>query len=183
MGGCYSCNNSSILKNNIRVIHLNGFVEEFDQPISANQVIGNPPTHFVCTSIQLLSSSSIPLLKGDSQLQPGQLYFMLPYSILQDGFSPLDLASLAKRLTAKAKTKPSDYNKSSIVTPLLNQTGFWNSPSRSPCRVGEEEKKSMMNGGRSPCRMQSWKPILESIAEKSLNRRSESDLQELMINV
>jgi hypothetical protein len=45
------------------------------------------------------------------------------------------------------------------------------------------EEKTMMNGGRSPCRMQSWKPILESIAEKSLNRRSESDLQELIINV
>jgi hypothetical protein len=183
MGVCYSCNTPSIRKNNIRIIHLNGFVEEFDQPISANQIIGSPPKHFVCTSIQLLSSSSIPLLKGDSQLQPGQLYFMLPYSILQDGFSPLDLACLAKRLTAKAKAKPCDYNKSPISTPLLNQTVFWNSPSRSPCRVVVEEKTKMNNGGRSPCRMQSWKPILESIAEKSLNRRSESDLQELIINV
>ncbi|CAI8611112.1 unnamed protein product [Vicia faba] len=171
MGACYSCNTSSILKNIIRVVHLNGFVEDFDQPISASQVIGNPPKHFVCTSIQLLSSSYKPLKGDNSQLQPGQLYFMLPYSVLQADVSPVDLACLAKRLTAKgkAKNKPSDYNKSSkAVIPL---------PSRSPCRVGVEEKV-MINGGRGPCRMQSWKPILESIAEKSLNRRSESDLQE-----
>lgn len=180
MGACYSCNTSSILKNNIRVIHLNGFVEDFDQPISASQVIGNPPNYFVCTSIQLLSSSYNPL-KGDSQLQPGQLYFMLPYSILEDGFSPVDLACLAKRLTAKSKTKqPCDYKKSPTAIPSLNQTIPWSSPSRSPCRVGAQEKigMNMMSGGRSPCRMQSWKPILDSITEKPFNRRSESDLQE-----
>ncbi|XP_058728934.1 uncharacterized protein LOC131601180 [Vicia villosa] len=166
MGVCYSCNTSSIFKNMIRVVHLNGFVEDFYQPISASQVIGNLPKHFVCTSVQLLSSSYKPLKRDNSQLLPGQLYFILPYSVLQADVSPMDLACLARRLTAKgkAKNKPCDYNKS---------------PSRSPCRVGMEEKV-MMKGGRSSCRVQSWKPILESIAEKSLNRRSESDLQESM---
>ncbi|XP_058728923.1 uncharacterized protein LOC131601172 [Vicia villosa] len=156
MGACYSCNTSSIFKNMIRVVHLNGFIEDFDQPISASQVIGNLPKHFVCTSIQLLSSSYKPLKRDNSQL-----YFMLPYSVLQADVSPLDLACLAKRLTSKgkAKNKPCDYSKSPTAIPLA---------SRSPCRVGVEEKV-MMNGRRSPCRVQSWKPILESIAEKSLN--------------
>lgn len=173
MGVCYSCNTSSIFKNIIRVVHLDGFVEDFHQPISASQVIGNLPKHFVCTSIQLLSSSYKPLKRDTSQLQPGQLYFMLPYSVLQADVSPVDLACLAKKLTAKGKNKPYDYSKSPTVIPLL---------STSPCRVGMEEKV-MMNGGRSPCRMQSWKPILETIAEKSLNRRTESDLQDIVINV
>ncbi|CAK8564099.1 unnamed protein product [Lathyrus sativus] len=176
MGVCYSCNASSILKNMIRVVHLDGFVEDFHQPISAYQVIGNQPKHFVCTSIQLLSSSYKPLKQDNSQLKPGQLYFMLPYSVLQADVSPVDLACLAKRLSAKAKAKnkPCNYNKSPTVILL---------PSTSPCRVGMEEKVMMNGGRRSPCRMQSWKPILESIAEKSLNRRSESDLQDISINV
>lgn len=169
MGACFSCNSSSTLKN-VRVVHLNGFVEDFEQPISASQVInGNPPEHFVCTSIQLLSFSSKPL-KADTQLQPGQVYFMLPYSILQSDFPPVDLASLAKRLTAIAKTKACDceYNKS-----LTGRPG----------RVGYVAEQigimGMMNGsGQSPCRMKPWRPILDTITEKPLNRRSESDLQE-----
>ncbi|XP_004507890.2 uncharacterized protein [Cicer arietinum] len=165
MGACYSYNTSPKLKNNITVIHFNGFVEYFDQPTSASQVIGNTPKHFLCTSIQLLSSFYKPL-KGDSQLQSGQLYFLLPFSILQaSDFSPVDMACLAKRLTAKAKIKPCDNKKSSTVTPLLSQTNWTTSPARSPCR------------------MQPWKPILDTITEKPFNTRSESDLQDITINV
>ncbi|XP_061361670.1 uncharacterized protein LOC133305458 [Gastrolobium bilobum] len=175
MGVCFSCNSSSTFKN-IRVVHLNGYVEDFDQPISARQVIGNPPKHFVCTSIQLLCSSS-QQLNGDTQLQPGQVYFVLPYSVLQPDVSPVDLASLAKKLTAIAKTKPCESLK---ATSSMSSQNVWSSPSMSPGRFGvtEQYDMSMMNRGRSPCRVQPWKPILDSISEKSLTRRSESDLQD-----
>ncbi|KAK7265228.1 hypothetical protein RJT34_32844 [Clitoria ternatea] len=165
MGACFSCNSSSSIKN-IRVVHLNGYVEDFEQPISVSKVIGYPPKHFVCTSTQLLSSST-KSMAGYSQLQLGQVYFMLPYSILQADVSPVDLATLAKRLTAIAKTSPlCDYTKS-LKT---------NSPSR--VEVAEQFGMSVMKGGHSPCRVQPWKPILDTITEKPLNRRSESDLQE-----
>lgn len=168
MGSCFSFKSSSILKH-VRVVNLNGFVEDFEQPISANLVIDNPSKHFVCTSIQLLSISSKPL-KGDTQLQIGQVYFMLPYSILQAvDFSPVDLACIAKKLTAIAKAKPCDYN---------NSFTAWSSPLRSPARVGVGEQIGMMNGGRSPGRLQSWKPILDTITEKPIHRGRWSDLQE-----
>ena len=180
MGACFSIRSSSTF-NNVRVVHLNGYVEDFEQPISASQVIGNPPKHFVCTSIQLLSSCSSKSLNGDTQLRPGQVYFMLPYSILQDEVSPVDLASLAKRLTAIAKTRPCEYNngnKSIKASPLSSQT-FWSSPSRSPGRVGVQEQIGMMMNGRlGTCSVQPWKPMLDTIREKSFTRRSESDLQE-----
>ncbi|KAK7291870.1 hypothetical protein RIF29_07367 [Crotalaria pallida] len=163
MGACLSCSTSSKF-NNIRVVHINGYVEDFEQPISVGQVIGYPAKHFVCTSIQLLSSSSKPLVR-DTLLQPGQLYFMLPYSILESDVSPVDLALLAKRLTTIAKTRDKSFKASS-----------------SPCRVGVN-KMMMMNGERSPCRVQPWKPILESIKERSFNMRSESDLQDLELRV
>ncbi|KAK7329754.1 hypothetical protein VNO77_23931 [Canavalia gladiata] len=177
MGACFSCNSSSTFKN-VRVVHLNGYVEDFEEPISASQVIGYPPKHFICTSTQLLSCSS-KSLNGDAHLQPGQMYFMLPYSVLQTDFSPVDLASLAKRLTAIGKTRACDSLKGN--SPLSSQTGLWSSPSRSPGRVGvavQVGKSMTMNGGKSPCRLQPWKPILDTIKEKPLNRRSESDLQE-----
>ncbi|CAJ1941793.1 unnamed protein product [Sphenostylis stenocarpa] len=168
MGACFSCNSSSTLKN-IRVVHMNGFVEDFEQPISVRQVIGYPSKQFVCTSTQLLSTSS-KSMNGDTHLQPGQVYFMLPYSVLQADVSPLDLAGLAKRLNAIAKAGPLSNQ---------NQTG-WCSPSSSPGKVGVAEQYGVakMNiGGRSPCKLQ-WKPILDTISEKPFHRRSESDWQE-----
>ncbi|KAK4265531.1 hypothetical protein QN277_026573 [Acacia crassicarpa] len=171
MGGCFSCRLSSTF-NTVRVVHLNGFVEHFEGPISVSQVTGgsgNPSKHFVCTPLQLLSPSSKPL-KKDTLLQPGQVYFMLPFSILQsDASSPVDMASLAKRLTKKAEIRPCSDKSSSIG---------WSSPSGSPGRVGVADQIGVSyGGGRSPCRLKPWKPILDTIREKSFNRR-ESDLQE-----
>ncbi|XP_020225076.1 uncharacterized protein LOC109806958 [Cajanus cajan] len=171
MGACLSCNSSSTFKN-IRVVHLNGYVEYFEQTISAREVIGYPSNHFVCTSTQLLSSSSSKSLNGDTHLQPGQVYLMLPYSVLQPDVSPVDLAGLAKRLTTIAKASPL----SSQTTPTV-----WSSPSESPRRFGVVEQYgalSVVNKGRIPCRVQTWKPILDTITEKPLHRRTESDLQE-----
>ncbi|KAL2338674.1 hypothetical protein Fmac_013120 [Flemingia macrophylla] len=164
MGACFSCNSSSTFKN-IRVVHLNGYVEYFEQPISARQVIGytSKSNHFLCTSTQLLSSSCSKSLDGDTHLQPGHVYLMLPYSVLQPDVSPVDLAGLAKRLTtAGAKASP----------PTV-----WSSPSRSPCR-DQYGGVSVMDKGRAHCRVQSWKPILDTITEKPFHRRTESDLQE-----
>jgi hypothetical protein len=185
MGGCFSSRSSSTSKK-IRLVHLSGYVEDFEQPISVNQVITsrNPPTHFVCTSLQLLSSCS-KSLKGDAQLQPGNVYFMLPYSILQADVSPVDLASLAKRLTAKAKTSKLDGNKSLKTTsPLINNQGLsnvWSSPSRSPGRVAVAEQFAMTYGERSSTsRARLWRPLLDTIREKSFNRSNESDLRDIL---
>ncbi|KAG5034859.1 hypothetical protein JHK87_009769 [Glycine soja] len=69
-------------------------------------------------------------MNGDTHLQLGQVYFMLPYSVLHADVSPVDLAGLAERLTAIAKSGP-----------LSSQTQtFWNSPSRSLGRVGVVEQ-------------------------------------------
>ncbi|XP_054804709.1 uncharacterized protein LOC129307820 [Prosopis cineraria] len=178
MGGCFSCRASPTF-NSVRVVHLNGFVEYFEGPISVSQVTGgggNPSKHFVCTALQLLSPSSKPLNK-DTLLQPGQVYFMLPFSILQsDAYSPVDMASLAKRLTAKAKIKP--CRDKSLKGSTSDSSIGWSSPSRCPGRVGVADQIGVgYGGGRGPCRVRPWKPILDTIREKSFNRR-ESDLQE-----
>ncbi|MED6132821.1 hypothetical protein PIB30_022464 [Stylosanthes scabra] len=195
MGGCFSSRSCSKLSS-VRLVHLSGYVEDFEEPISVSQVTGNPPKHFVCTSIQLLSSSSKPL-KGDTQLQPGHVYFILPYSILQSEASPVDFATLAKRLNSIAKTRCEEKNKNKNkkknklngkTSTATNSTsvfpggdgefsGVWSmsSPCRSPARIGAADQvaMAMAYGGRSPCR---WKPILDTIKEKSFNRRSESDI-------
>ncbi|KAJ4834893.1 hypothetical protein Tsubulata_038792 [Turnera subulata] len=170
MGSCFSCRSSPKLQN-IRVVHLSGYVEDYAYPVSVSQVItgtGKPSKHFVCTAAQLLSAGSKPL-QLETQLEAGRIYFLLPSSALEDDISPSDFSAVVKKLTAIAKsTRCSRANSSSRTSPLLlSQHGSpsptRNSPSRSPGR---------------PCGGRTWKPLLDPIREKSFNR-SESGLQEM----
>ncbi|XWS73327.1 hypothetical protein CRYUN_Cryun02cG0119100 [Craigia yunnanensis] len=180
MGCCLSCRSTSPNTfNTIRLIHHNGYVEDFDHPISVSEIIGKPPKQFLCTAAQLLSAGS-KLLNPDTQLQPGDLYFVLPLSTLQDDISPLDMASVLKRLTARAKSIRSD-DVSPKTSPSWSQNSLGsigNSSARSPRRP---ERREMTYGLQKSCRMRarSWKPILDTIKEISFTRRSESDLREM----
>ncbi|KAG6644118.1 hypothetical protein CIPAW_08G033400 [Carya illinoinensis] len=168
----------------IRVVHLNGYVENFEHPVSVSQVTGKPAKHFVCTPSQLLSTRTTTtgskLLKPDAQLELGQIYLMLPFSALQAEISPMDLACVVKKLTAVAKTSRCEA-KSPRDSPLASPYGstpVLNSPSRSPHRFVEPEAAMTPSDTQRSSRARSWKPILNTIREKSFNRGSESDLQE-----
>ncbi|KAL7193932.1 hypothetical protein ACSBR2_025552 [Camellia fascicularis] len=82
---------------------MNGHVEDFEKSVTVGEVTCKPPRHFVCTPAQLVSGELKPL-KQETQLELGNVYFMLPYSTIQSGVSPVDLASIAKKLTRIAKT-------------------------------------------------------------------------------
>ncbi|XVF69933.1 hypothetical protein PTKIN_Ptkin11bG0120600 [Pterospermum kingtungense] len=160
MGCCLSCTSPSPNTfNTIRLVHLNGYVEDFNHPVSVSEITGKPPKQFLCTAAQLVSAATKPL-NPDVQLQPGHIYFVLPLSTLHDDVSPLDMASVAKRLTARAKSIRSDHH----VSP------------RRP-----EERGEMAYGLQKSCRARtrSWKPILDTIREISFTRRTESDLREM----
>ncbi|OMO72812.1 hypothetical protein CCACVL1_17578 [Corchorus capsularis] len=175
MGCRFSSRSSCRVKNTIRVVHLSGYIEDFEYPVSVSQVTGGsrggggggrPPKHFLCTPTQLISNGCKGL-EADTILEAGHIYFLLPYSTLQAEVSPLDLASIAKKLTAKAKStkcnKPNSLSASSM-----------NSLATSPNRFIIKSSDSQ----RPTRRLQAWRPILDTIREKSFNRRSESDLQE-----
>ena len=159
MGCCLSCKSSTEFTN-IRVVHLNGYVQEFQNPVSVSQVITgqSPSKNLVFTAAQLLSTESKPL-NPDAQLETGQLYFLLPYSILQPDVSPVDFLALVKRLSSIARSGKfvQTRDKPSATSSLSGQ-------SNPMCR--------------SPATM-SWKPVLDTIREQSFNRRSESDLREM----
>ncbi|KAB2079420.1 hypothetical protein ES319_A05G002900v1 [Gossypium barbadense] len=165
MGCSLSCRSSSCgVKNMIRVVHLNGLVQDFDHPVSVSEVTGTdrPPKQFLCTPAQLLSDCSQLGLQPDTILQAGHIYFLLPYSTLQSDVSHVSLASIGRKLTAKAKSTKPNSSTQPASTPL------WPSPDSGlvSCRA------------QRLSRMRPWKPVLDTIRDKSFNRRSESDLQE-----
>lgn len=187
MGSCLSSPSKAKTapNNNVRIVHLNGLVEDFDHPVFVNQLItSKPPKHFICTPAQLLSPFSMPL-NLDAKLELGQLYFLLPVSTLQPDVSPVSLVTLVKKLTEKANSKRPDCRapiSSPGASPMRSPAGGFGlsnvamgSPGRSPTRFYEPEIGSM--GYRSQRSVQAWRPLLDTINERSFNRRSESDLQ------
>ncbi|GAA0161222.1 hypothetical protein LIER_17585 [Lithospermum erythrorhizon] len=172
MACCFSCKSSSSypLFKNIRVVHLNGYLEEFDHPLEVSEVTGNPSKHFIFTYVQLVSSGS-EHLKLDDILEPGKFYFMIPYSTFQEA-SSFDLVPIARRLAAIAKKghcKGKEKPKKKIPSPSKSCANRF---SERGMKVHSLEE-SLEHFGKN-----SWKPVLSTIREMSFNKRSESDLQD-----
>ncbi|CAI9760938.1 unnamed protein product [Fraxinus pennsylvanica] len=185
MGCSYSCKRSSISEQkSIRVVHFNGFVEDLEYPVTVSEVTGKPTKQFLFTHAQILSGS-VPL-KPETILEPGRIYFMLPYSLLQSNVSPVELAPIARKLAALAQKCPPSKTGSggqSFSSSRQGASPVWSSPASSPNRFSSpragvelENDQASYAMQKSPAR--SWKPILATIREISFNRRSESDLQE-----
>jgi hypothetical protein len=99
----------------VRVIHTNGYVEDFPGPgvvtvahvtgklqASASASTTTPPRYVLCSSADLLQPGRAPFRPGDT-LQPGTVYFLLPHTVFQSESSAVDLACLMNRLTALAR--------------------------------------------------------------------------------
>lgn len=178
MGCNFSSGSPSVCNNkSIRLVHLNGHIEEFDYPVTVCEVTTISPKHFVCTPAQLLSNISKPLMPN-TPLKPGQIYFLLPFSVFQSAVSPEDFKPVVKKLVNIARSKR-----------FKTESKSKSSPSRSPvsrhCQLPAEKNVTEEQGivglaglMQKSTKSRSWKPILATIRERSFNRRSESELQE-----
>ncbi|KAJ4964340.1 hypothetical protein NE237_024279 [Protea cynaroides] len=183
MGGCLSCRSLPASSDVIRVVHLSGLVEDYDHPITAGEIIGNPPKYFLCSSTENSFCSS-QAFQPDIQLQRGQIYILLPLSSLRWEASEVDFASLATRLTKLAKRSGSTNSRHSQSNPVLERSKSAPervlSTSEEDTRVGQKSVVTL-DRERMSVRAGTWKPFLETINEKSFGRRSESDLRSPMI--
>ncbi|XP_062233934.1 uncharacterized protein LOC133931145 [Phragmites australis] len=113
MGCGFSTSSSGALRPcaGVRVIHANGYVEDFHGPgvVTVAHVTGcsdkdesSPPRYVLCSSAHLLQPGRGPF-RPDDPLQPGTVYFLLPHSIFQSESSAVDLACIMNRLTALAR--------------------------------------------------------------------------------
>ncbi|KAK9931624.1 hypothetical protein M0R45_018896 [Rubus argutus] len=111
--------------------------------------------------------------------------------------SPLDLAAVVRKLTALARSNSSRSSeglgrsgssrssRSGQLSPMHCSSpvlsNYSSSPGRnSPGRFMEPENgpgPMEMYGPQRASRARSWKPLLDTITERSLNQRTESDLQ------
>lgn len=149
----------------VRVIHINGYVEDFDGPdVTVARVTGGKAAsrYVLCSSAHLLQPGRGPF-RPDDPLEPGTVYFLLPHSIFQSESSAVDLACLMNRLTALAREGGSGAAGPSPVEALF--AGLQHAPIH---HAEQPEKKPVSGTEQNPA---PWKPRLDRIDE-SIGRAS-----------
>ncbi|GJU99386.1 hypothetical protein Tco_1328657 [Tanacetum coccineum] len=162
MGAQLSCKTSEsevIRFNKIRVVHMDGSLEDYEDPATVEQVITNFPKHFLCTPIEIIQSGLVPL-KLDHHLKSGQIYFLLPNSTLKFNASPEDLASLTRKLINIAKTGRCCTKR----VPTTPASAICNLQATSPSQF-LDSRYGEIGEGVCMLRSQRWKPILAAITE------------------
>uniref|UniRef100_A0A0E0LF79 Uncharacterized protein n=1 Tax=Oryza punctata TaxID=4537 RepID=A0A0E0LF79_ORYPU len=163
----------------VRVIHINGYVEDFDAPVTVGQVTGKSAAeaaegqgrYVLCSSAHLLQPGRGPF-RADDPLEAGTVYFLLPQSIFQSESSAVDLACLMNRLTSLARKGAAAG--SSPVEALF--AGIHHPPpSSSSSKPAPSPAPSSGSPGRcyaaAASRPAAWKPRLDRIDE-SIGRAS-----------
>lgn len=93
----------------IKIIHMDGCIEEFSDPIKASKITSRNPNFFLCNSEQMLIGSCVPSLSPDENLQIGQIYFLLPLSLAQSPLSLPDLCNFAIKASSALRTLQSPF--------------------------------------------------------------------------
>lgn len=109
------------------IIHLNGRLEEFNQPIIACHVLSQHTNCFLASSESMYVDSIAPPIPYDEELELGQIYFLLPLSQAHKVLSLEDLCGLAIKASIAlgfTNIKRSPSNVAKIVA-----------QARSSCRV------------------------------------------------
>ncbi|GLT75232.1 hypothetical protein SLA2020_469710 [Shorea laevis] len=85
-----------------KVVHMDGRIQEFKPPIQAKHVTSqNPGDYFLCSSESMsIIGTSVPAVPDDEELQPDQIYFLLPLSHSNKALSLPDLCTLAVKASS-----------------------------------------------------------------------------------
>ncbi|PON85838.1 6,7-dimethyl-8-ribityllumazine synthase [Trema orientale] len=136
----------------IRIVHLNGYVEEITRPVTAGEILEANPNHVLSKPCSQGVVRRILILSPESELKRGSIYFLIPASSVPD-----------KKKSGKRSNKKTKKSTSSTTT--TSAGGF--SDSIECDRYLSDiisEKKSSRRDRRSG-RVGVWRPHLESISE------------------
>ncbi|CAA7393841.1 unnamed protein product [Spirodela intermedia] len=100
MGACGSCQAASEAAASTKVIMEDGELKEFVGPARAGLVLGKAAGYFVCNSDDMEFDDYVTAVGADEELRPGQLYFVLPRSMLKRRLQPEELAALAVKASS-----------------------------------------------------------------------------------
>ncbi|XP_017700773.2 uncharacterized protein LOC108511663 [Phoenix dactylifera] len=126
----------------VRVVHLNGQVEEYSRQVFAGEILAANPNHVLSKPCSQGVARRILILSPDSELKRGDIYFLIPASSVPEKREKLQKKK--KQTETAAIVKPPDQK--NYLAEILSETKSGHRRHRSG-RVGV------------------WRPHLESIHE------------------
>ncbi|KAJ4827581.1 hypothetical protein Tsubulata_004810 [Turnera subulata] len=80
----------------IKIIQVDGKLQVLKQPVQArNKTSQQDPNCFLCSLESMSIGNSVQRVPDEEELQPGQIYFLLPLSLASKPLSLPDLCGLA----------------------------------------------------------------------------------------
>ncbi|GLU00142.1 hypothetical protein SLE2022_175340 [Rubroshorea leprosula] len=182
MGSCFSLETAhpaAATSPSAQVVSIQGELHEYGLPVFVSQVLqsegANPSSSsssngvFLCNSDQLCYDECIPALDFDQQLQPNQIYFVLPFSKLKQRLSSKDMAALAVKASVaiqNAAKKDSKRNKARISPVLLvSQTDI------EPIKIKPARAPSVLSRSSSVRKLQKYTSRRAKLAVRSFRLR------------
>ncbi|XP_027333407.1 uncharacterized protein LOC113848202 [Abrus precatorius] len=150
----------------IRIVHLNGYVEEIARPITAGEILKANPNHVLSKPSSQGVVRRILILSPETELKRGSIYFLIPSSSLPE----------KKRHVRHVSGSAGDINRnnndnndhlSKVSSKKSNSSNHGLSSSQQcddGCLVVSKEKKCSPRDRRHG-RGGLWRPRLESISE------------------
>ncbi|WOK99607.1 hypothetical protein Cni_G08319 [Canna indica] len=122
MGCCASCNAATVVatEGTTKVVLANGKLREYDQPVTPAFVLSEDDAacFFVCDADEMECEGFVSAVDANRELRLGQLYFVLPRSILSHPLQTRDLAALAVKASA-ALVGTASRRRRGAVAPLV----------------------------------------------------------------
>ncbi|XP_023512271.1 uncharacterized protein LOC111777063 [Cucurbita pepo subsp. pepo] len=128
----------------IRIVHLNGHVEEIAHPITAGEVLKANPNHVLTKPSSQGVVRRILILSPESELKRGTIYFVIPATSLPE--KKRNAGSSLKTPSSKAKNCTATGDSDSYLSDVVS-----------------DKKPSRRD--RRGARVVVWRPRLESISE------------------
>ncbi|XP_019178529.1 PREDICTED: uncharacterized protein LOC109173701 [Ipomoea nil] len=135
----------------IRIVHLNGHVEEITHPITAGEVLKNNPNHVLSKPSSQGMVRRILILSPESELKRGSIYFLIPAPSVPEKKRRKKISSDTNK-NASTKTAKSRATSTAAVVGDRSVTAA-------------EKKSSSSRRDRRSCKAAEWRPHLESIFE------------------
>ncbi|XP_008797016.1 uncharacterized protein LOC103712307 [Phoenix dactylifera] len=109
-----------------KVVLPGGELREYDRPVRVAHVLQKDPTFFVCDADVMEFDGFVSAIGVDEELRPGNLYFLLPKTMLRHPLHAEDLAALAVRASAalmKAAPAMDWLRRGAVAAPLVFDVG------------------------------------------------------------
>ncbi|XP_056160989.1 uncharacterized protein LOC130135551 [Syzygium oleosum] len=98
---------SSSSPSTVKLINMDGRLQEFTQTMKASHLLSQNPDCFLCSSESMFIDTIVPQIHEEEDLCLGQLYFLLPLSMSRVPLSFRELCLLAIKASAVLESSSS----------------------------------------------------------------------------